>query len=201
MSVQFRILGSSSSGNAALLSSPETKILIDAGFSAKRLDAMLQACGESLSKIDAIFVTHEHCDHIAGLKGLRRYPGIKVFANRDTARAIQPRLSHRPDWQLLETGRSFRYADLEVTAFSVPHDACDPVGYVFAHGDGSLFAPYRSVAWATDLGYVPANVQEKIRQADLLVLEANHDSEMLEKDTVRPWSLKQRIRGRHGHLS
>ena len=137
----------------------------------------------------------------SGIKGLRRYPHIKIFANRETMQAVQSKLSHRPAWQVFETGSSFAYADLEVTSLSIPHDAYDPVGYVFSAGEGTLFSPQRSIAWVTDLGYVPGNVREKIRNADLLVLEANHDSEMLEKDERRPWSLKQRIRGRHGHLS
>jgi phosphoribosyl 1,2-cyclic phosphodiesterase len=201
MCLQFRILGSSSSGNAALLTTAGSKVLIDAGFSARKLDQMLTQCGESLAGIDAIFLTHEHSDHATGIKGLRRYPHIQVFANRETMQAVQARLTFRPTWQIFETGAMFGFRDLEVTAFSIPHDAYDPVGYFFEGGGDTLFAPRRSVAWATDLGYVPANVSEKIRHADFLVLEANHDTEMLEKDERRPWSLKQRIRGRHGHLS
>ncbi len=201
MSLHFRILGSSSSGNAALIKTAHCKVLIDAGFSARKLDQMLRACGESLAEIDAVFLTHEHGDHCSGIKGLRRHPHIKVFANRDTMQAVQSKLNHRPAWQVFETGSSFTFSDLDVTSLSIPHDAYDPVGYVFSAGDNTLFSPQRSIAWVTDLGYVPGNVREKIRDADLLVLEANHCSEMLEKDERRPWSLKQRIRGRHGHLS
>lgn len=202
MDFRFQILGSSSAGNCALLCTPECKILIDAGFSARRIGQMLALIGERLEDIDAVFLTHEHGDHTAGLRGLLRQKNIEFFANRDTAFALQQKLGARDGpWKLFETGATFRYRDLSVTPFSVPHDAHDPVGYVFEHGDGTLFAPHRSVAWVTDLGHLPRLVAEKVRHADVLVLEANYDIELLEMDSKRPWSTKQRIRGRHGHLS
>ncbi|MEO0794477.1 MAG: MBL fold metallo-hydrolase [Verrucomicrobiota bacterium] len=199
--MRFRILGSSSSGNAALLTTPHCKVLVDAGFSGRRLREMLSSVGESLDSIDAVFITHEHGDHTAGLKAISRLPKVKVFANRDTARAAQSKLNRQVRWGLFETGRNFQFADLQISPFSIPHDAHDPVGYVFESGDGSLFNPYRKVAWLTDLGYASNLVQEKVRDCDLLVLEANHDLELLEQCEKRPWSTKQRIRGRHGHLS
>ncbi|GHC09402.1 MBL fold metallo-hydrolase [Cerasicoccus arenae] len=162
---------------------------------------MLATIGESLESIDAVFITHEHGDHTAGLKALSRLPHIKVFANQDTARAAQAKLDRKVNWGLFETGRSFQFADLKVFPFAIPHDAHDPVGYVFEGGDGSLFSPFRKVAWLTDLGYAPQLVREKVRECDLLVLEANYDLELLEQCEKRPWSTKQRIRGRHGHLS
>lgn len=199
--MRFRILGSSSSGNAALLITPQCKVLIDAGFSGRRLREKLEAIGEDLSSIDAVFLTHEHGDHTAGLKALSKLEKIKVFANRDTARAAQAKLSRQINWGLFETGVSFRFADLTIYPFAIPHDAHDPVGYVIESGDGSLFSPYRKLAWLTDLGYASPLVKQKIRECDLLVLEANHDLELLEQCPHRPWSTKQRIRGRHGHLS
>ena len=201
MIMRFSILGSGSAGNSALLQTDHTRVLIDAGFSAKRLAGLLAGHGEKLESIDAIFLPHEHGDHAAGLNGLARYPHIKVFANRATAQAVQAGLKHRVAWNLFETGATFRFRDLEVTSFAVPHDAQDPVGFLIAHGEDDLLSPRRSLAWLTDLGHAPAHVRERIRDADVLVIEANHCSLMLEADTKRPWSTKQRISGRHGHLS
>lgn len=202
MAMRFSILGSGSSGNAALLVTEGARVLVDAGFSAKKLGVLLAAAGETLEKIDAIFLTHEHGDHAAGLEGLKKFPHIRVFANEPTRRALQAGLGHRPDWQIFETGARFRFRDLEVESFAVPHDAQEPVGFRFTSGhDGDLFAPRRSIAWLTDLGHAPQNVRECIRECEVVVVEANHCPELLKADNKRPWSLKQRISGRHGHLS
>lgn len=202
MSMRFSILGSGSSGNSALLLTENARVLVDAGFSARKLDQLLASLGESLQKIDAIFLTHEHGDHASALDGLRRFPQIQVFANAATARTLQSGLKYRPAWQIFETGRSFVFRDLEVDTFSIPHDAQDPVGFRFTTGrEGDLFAPRRSLAWLTDLGYAPENIRERVRDCDVLMVEANHCTEMLRADTKRPWSTKQRICGRHGHLS
>jgi phosphoribosyl 1,2-cyclic phosphodiesterase len=201
MSMKFCILGSGSSGNCALLLSSETRVLVDAGFSVRKTTQLLAAVGESLDRIEAIFLTHEHGDHAGIVGSLHRHPHIKVFANAATIRALQPRLDFKPDWQVFETGGRFRFRDLEVESFSVPHDAQDPVGFLFATGFGDLFSPRRSLAWLTDLGHCPQHVHERIREVDILVVEANHCSDLLKADTKRPWSLKQRISGRHGHLS
>ena len=201
MAMRFSILGSGSAGNSALLQTDNTRVLVDAGFSAKRLAGLLEALGERLEAIDAIFLTHEHGDHAAGLSGLARYPHIRVFANRATADKVQAGLKHRIAWQVFETGATFRFRDLEVSSFAVPHDAQEPVGFLIAHGEDDLLSPRRSLAWLTDLGHAPQHVRERIRDADVLVVEANHCPRMLEADTKRPWSTKQRISGRHGHLS
>lgn len=200
MHVRFQILGSSSKGNAALLRTENTCVLIDVGFSARRLEAMLAQIGLSLDAIDAVFLTHEHIDHTAGLRGLSKRSELPIFANRDTAEAAQKPLSRPLNWQLFETGSTFTFRDLNISNFAIPHDAADPVGFTFTTGDGTLFAPHRTIAWCTDLGYAPRLIQEKIRQADVLVLESNYDPELLET-SPRAWSLKQRIKGRHGHLA
>ncbi|MGB0184801.1 MAG: MBL fold metallo-hydrolase, partial [Opitutales bacterium] len=155
MHPDFQILGSSSLGNCALLRTPESKILIDAGFSGKRIEAKLESLGESIDQIQAVFLTHEHSDHALGIRGLSRRPDLPIFANRDTADAVQAKLSKRPNWQVFETGTTFHFRDLEVRSFALPHDAYDPVGYVF-RWDGGASTPTQSLAWITDLGYVPA---------------------------------------------
>lgn len=196
------ILGSGSSGNSALLVSEQARVLIDAGFSARRLDKLLRAAGERLEAIDAVFLTHEHGDHVGGVESLRKFEHLRFFANAATARAVQAGLSYRPAWQIFETGSSFRFRDLEVRSFAVPHDAHDPVGFRFACGHpDDLFSPRRSLGWITDLGHAPAHMHEHLRDCEVLAVESNHCPRMLQADVRRPWSTKQRISGRHGHLS
>jgi phosphoribosyl 1,2-cyclic phosphodiesterase len=176
--------------------------LVDVGFSAKRIGVMLEAIGESLDTIDAVFLTHEHSDHAQGIRGLAKRADLPVFANRDTADAVQAKLCKQVYWQIFQTGTDFSFRDLKIRSFSLPHDAYDPVGYRFAWGEaGDLFSPPRSLAWVTDLGYVPEHVKDHIRHVQTLVIEANYDEDLLDRDERRPWSTKQRIRGRHGHLS
>jgi phosphoribosyl 1,2-cyclic phosphodiesterase len=204
MAFRFCILGSGSSGNAALLQTEGARVLIDAGFSVRKLTALLAAVGESLERIDAIFLSHEHGDHAAAIEGLKKYPQLRIFANAPTARAVQSRLEagHKPEWQIFQTGARFRFLDIEIETFAVPHDAQEPVGFRFSSGhEGDLFSPRRSLAYLTDLGHAPQNVREQLRECEIVVVESNHCSDLLQADTKRPWSLKQRISGRHGHLS
>jgi phosphoribosyl 1,2-cyclic phosphodiesterase len=200
--MRFCILGSGSSGNAALLATEEARVLVDAGFSARKLGTLLAAAGESLDRIDAVFLTHEHGDHAGGIEGLKRFPHIRIFANAATARAVQAGLDHRPDWQYFETGTRFRFRDLEIQSFAVPHDAQEPVGYRFTTGhDGDLFSPRRTLTFLSDMGHAPQNVREQLRGCNVVVVEANHCPQLLQADSRRPWPTKQRISGRHGHLS
>lgn len=202
MSVYLHILGSSSSGNAALLTTPQCRVLIDAGFSCRKLGELLEGTGTRLEDIDAVFLTHEHSDHCAGLAGLAKLPKLRVFSNHGTASALKNTLNKQVNWQIFETGSTFSFSDLQITSFSIPHDSTEPVGFLFANGMGNdLFSPPRRLAWVTDLGYIPALVRERVKAADVIVLEANYDHELLDRDTKRPFSVKQRIRGRHGHLS
>ncbi|MCC6415242.1 MAG: MBL fold metallo-hydrolase [Opitutaceae bacterium] len=202
MAMRFCILGSGSSGNSALLQTAGANVLVDAGFSARKLGQLLATVGHDLARIDAIFITHEHGDHASAIEGLKKFPHIRLFANPATARAVQAKLSYRADWVYFETGSTFQFRDLEIAAFAVPHDAQDPVGFRISHGfEGDLLSPRRSLAWLTDLGYAPQHIHEHLRGADVVVVEANHCADLLKNDTKRPWSLKQRISGRHGHLS
>jgi phosphoribosyl 1,2-cyclic phosphodiesterase len=192
------MLGSGSAGNCALVESASTRILVDAGLSARQITQRLMQIGRNLSDIHAILLTHEHSDHIRGLSVLCKQHAVPVYANRPTAEAtasyIEPNHAGRISWRLISNGHAFDVGDLNIEAFSIPHDAQDPVGYVIRHGD-------RSIGFATDLGHVTRLVVERVRSADLLVMEANHDVKMLQEDTIRPWATKQRILSRHGHLS
>jgi phosphoribosyl 1,2-cyclic phosphodiesterase len=202
MSFRFRLLGSSSAGNCAVLETDQTRILIDAGFSGKQIEQRLRSGGTEIADVEAVFVSHEHSDHIAGLRGLGKHAHLDFYATYGTAQAAQKPLKRDLSWKLFEPNTTFQFKDLEVTVIRLPHDALDPVGFIFrTGGHDDLFKPRRTVAWLTDLGYVPSGVGDLVKDADLLVLEANHDLDLLEQDANRPFSLKQRIRGRHGHLS
>jgi len=199
--MHFSILGSSSSGNCGLLVTEDCKALVDIGFSCRRTCELLEDHAIKPQEIDAIFITHEHGDHTCGLSTFCKRFQPDVYANILTARALQPKLKHRPNWKLFHTGATFEFRSLKIDSFSVPHDAQDPVGFTFSAGRGDLFSPYRSLAWLTDLGFAPRHIAQRIQNVDMLVIETNYDPDLLERDSRRPWSVKQRISGRHGHLS
>ncbi len=192
--LRFTILGSGSSGNCACLETDDSCVLIDAGFSGSKIEERLQSIGRSLRTVQAIFLTHEHSDHVCGLGMLSKRHSIPVYCNRLTAESLRPSLPHFQGWRLFETGASFIHGDLTIESFSVPHDAYDPVGFVFHHALGNI-------GFLTDLGYATRLVIERVKKTRALVLEANHDLNMLKNDVRRPWSVKQRILSRHGHLS
>jgi phosphoribosyl 1,2-cyclic phosphodiesterase len=200
MGYTFKILGSSSSGNCSFLKTDNACILIDAGFSGRQIEAMLEAAGESVGDIEAVFITHEHSDHCKGVRGLARH-GIEFYANPQTAKAIQQKLEKPAQWRIFQTGQPFLFKDIHIESIPLPHDSYDPVGFRFSWGEDDLFNPHRTLAWITDLGHAPKIVREKIKEVDYLVVESNHDVRMLENDMKRPFSLKRRILGQHGHLS
>ncbi|MDD5141782.1 MAG: MBL fold metallo-hydrolase [Verrucomicrobiales bacterium] len=194
MSVKFTILGSGSSGNCAYLETGEARILVDAGFSPRQIRQRLATIARAPENLTAILITHEHSDHIAGLIGIAAKLNIPIYCNRATKDAFEFQLQKKFNCHLFNTGASFEIADVQVDTFAIPHDAQDPVGYLIRTAAGNF-------GFATDLGHATKMVLDRIRAANVLVLESNHDVKMLQDCPRRAWSLKQRILGRHGHLS
>lgn len=194
MPVRLTILGSGSSGNCAYLETDEARILIDAGFSLRQLRQRLATIGRGPENLTGILITHEHSDHVAGLAALTEKLHIPVYCNRLTREAVEYQLRLKLDCRVFATGASFEIGDLSVDSFSIPHDAQDPVGFLLQTSAGNI-------GFLTDLGHATRLVLERVRRANVLVLESNHDIKMLQDCPHRPWSLKQRILGRHGHLS
>lgn len=193
--MQFTILGSGSGGNCAYLETGETRLLIDAGFSGKQIRERLASIGRTPENLDGILLTHEHQDHIQGLVGLCSKLKIPIYCNRLTREAVELQLEMRLECcHLFSTGGSFDIGDVRIDTFSIPHDAYDPVGFM-------LHAAGHKIGFLTDLGHATRLVCERVRASNVLVLETNHDLKMLQDDPRRPWSLKQRISSRHGHLS
>ena len=195
MRLEFCTIASGSSGNCTYIGSDHTKILIDAGISGKKIEeglAELKLTGEA---IDALFITHEHADHIKGAGILSRRFDIPVFATAETWAAMEGTLG-----KIAPSNKRIIYADevcavndICVKPFAIPHDAAEPVGY-------TIFAGEKKITLATDIGHVTDTIRESIEGSDLLLLEANHDIEMLKRGGY-PWHLKQRILGEKGHLS
>ncbi len=194
MPVQFTILGSGSGGNCAYLEAGETRLLIDAGFSGRQIRQRLATLGRVPETLSGILITHEHSDHICGLAIIAEKAGIPVYCNRLTREAIEFNLKVKLNFRTFETGAAFEMGEVGVDTFSIPHDAQDPVGFLLRTGSGNI-------GFLTDLGHATKLVVERVRPANVLVLESNYDPKMLQEDTKRPWSVKQRIVSRHGHLS
>ena len=188
------ILGSGSSGNCAYLETDETRLLIDAGLSGRQIRQRLLTIGRAPENLDGILITHEHSDHIQGLAVLAAKLQIPVYCNRLTREAIESILETPLPFRTFETGAAFVVGDVEVETFSVPHDAYDPVGFLIHTHAGNI-------GFLTDLGYATKLILQRVRTANVLMLETNHDMQLLQDDVRRPWSVKQRILSRHGHLS
>jgi phosphoribosyl 1,2-cyclic phosphodiesterase len=190
--VKVCVLASSSAGNSIYVAGARTRILIDAGLSRKETLARLAAIGEDGDRMDAILITHEHSDHIAGLPVLARHTGAPVFLTHQTAPLIDWR-GAVPAVECFQAGARFDVGDITVQSFTVPHDAADPVGF-------ALTVEGVRLGIVTDLGYLPDSVKHHVSGANFLLLESNHDVDML-KVGPYPWSLKQRVLSRKGHLS
>ncbi|MEA3210740.1 MAG: hypothetical protein QOE70_3797 [Chthoniobacter sp.] len=189
------VLGSGSAGNCALVETPRTRLLIDGGLSARQILQRLAACGVNPLEIDGILLTHEHGDHSGALDVWCKLWSTPIYCNRTTAEVLQSEApERRKDWRYFMTGSSFSIKDITVETFPVPHDAVDPVGFVLHSGAEALGV-------LTDLGKATRLVVERLRQAQTVLIETNHDEKLLQNDTKRPWSVKQRIMSHHGHLS
>jgi phosphoribosyl 1,2-cyclic phosphodiesterase len=190
------MLGSGSAGNSALVSTGHCKILIDGGLSARQLVLRLEQCGVSPEQLDGVLLTHEHGDHICGLEVLCRKFRLPIYSNALTAEAVRygSELEEHRNWRIFRTGAEFAICDIMVQTFPVPHDAVDPVGFLFHTGT-------RALGFITDLGYATKMMVERLREVHTLVIETNHDEKLLQADKYRPWPVKQRIMSRHGHLS
>ena len=194
VAVRLTILGSGSGGNCSYLETSETRILIDAGFSGRQIRQRLARIGRSPETLTAILITHEHSDHVQGLTALTAKQKIPVYCNRLTKEALEQQIANPCEFRIFSTGSAFEVGDMTVDSFSVPHDAYDPVGFLVRTAFGRI-------GFLTDLGHATKLVIERIRDATALLLEANYDLKMLQDDKRRPWSVKQRILSRHGHLS
>lgn len=189
----FCPLASGSKGNCVYLGSDNAKILIDAGPSAKMIKARLEEIGVDIAEIDAILITHEHGDHIQGLKVLACKHQIPVFANTETAKGIIDYLHDCPKFKIFSTGETFEFRDLEIHPFSIQHDTLDPVAF-------TIKTKGLKLGFCTDLGFATSLVQNQLKNCDYLYLEANHQVSMVHASS-RPHHYKQRVLGRTGHLS
>lgn len=193
--VKFCSLFSGSSGNALFIGTEKTKLLIDAGLSGKRILEALCSIGENPAELSAILISHEHIDHVRGAGIISRKQDVPIYANEATWCAMEFGLGpvKLENKVCFCTGDEFEIGDICVRPFLIPHDAAEPVGYNF-------FAEGKRITTATDIGHMNKELLSYIEGNDLMLLESNHDVEMLRVGPY-PWSLKKRIMGDHGHLS
>jgi len=197
---RFCTLYSGSGGNAAYLETPTARILIDAGKCARTLIGALKHIGVEMDSIDAIFVTHDHNDHVAALEVLAKKhpkPVHMLFKSALRYRATQPEALCKCFWLYEKAPFTAKVGEVTVTAFETPHDSRASVGYRFEFPDGEKTV---RVGYATDIGHVSEALREGLTGCEAIVLESNHDVDML-MDGPYPYDLKLRIRGKRGHLS
>ena len=199
--MELCVLSSGSCGNCIYVSAGDTELLVDDGISYCLLKSSLAEIGRSPDRVAAVLFTHEHSDHCSGLRPFcRKHPETALYATEGTASGVELSVNSgkcKPCdmmWTVFESGcQPFEIGDLQITPFQIPHDASDPVGYVISDG-------VHRVAVATDIGIATELIRRRLSGCDAIVLEANHDVEML-RASSRPQSTIQRILGRHGHLS
>lgn len=186
-------LASGSTGNSFLIQTDSAAILVDAGLSGKQMQERIAKTGTDPAELKGIIVSHGHTDHVKGVGVLSRKFKIPVWMNRGTWRVAERNVGKLHSLDFFETGRIFQVAGLRIHPFSVPHDCADPVGFRISSHSCRM-------GIATDLGTATGLVAGVLAGVHVVVLESNHDPEML-RDGPYPWELKQRVRGRLGHLS
>lgn len=191
--MRFCVLGGGSKGNATFVEAGETRLLIDAGFSGKEIERRLVAIGIEPASLQAICITHEHTDHIRGAAVLSRRYQLPLLVNRATFKAAGPVLDNLTEAVLFETGATFTFRDLHLHPFAISHDAADPVGFLCRANGLTL-------GYCTDTGIASRLISHRLSGCHGLVLECNHDVEMLANGPYPP-PLKQRVRGKSGHLA
>lgn len=205
--MKLSVLGSGSTGNAVMIVAGDTRVLVDAGLSAKELTRRLALMGEDIQRLDAVLVTHEHGDHAGGLRVLLRSVDCPVYISAQTrdayvndrfgangdesrkrARAIRDRVEE------IESSRDFRIGEIDFHPFTIPHDAVDNFGFTATHQGVKI-------ATLMDFGHITTLISEQLRGCAAIVIESNHSRDMLKACDVYPWELKQRILSRLGHIS
>jgi phosphoribosyl 1,2-cyclic phosphodiesterase len=187
------MLASGSKGNSIYISDGQTSILLDAGLSGVEIERRLKIAGHCPENISAIVVSHEHSDHIKGVGILSRRYKLPVYMSRETRKGSQHIVGNLPETVLFHCGNTFQINTLTIRPFSLSHDAADPAGFIVSNGD-------IKIGIATDLGIATSMVKSHLKDCKALILEANHDPDMLINGPY-PWPLKQRVRGKTGHLS
>lgn len=193
--LKFCSLYSGSSGNSLFVESNNTKLLIDCGTSAKKIESALDSIDIDITNIDAILVTHEHSDHVQGLGTVSKKYNIPVFANYETWNAMEPQKAKIAcnNQKIFENDVEFQIGNLQIFPFSTPHDAANPCGFNICNGN-------KKISIATDLGHMDDKLFNNLKDSSFMLLEANYDPEVL-KVSKYPYILKQRIAGPNGHLS
>jgi len=190
--MRFASLGSGSQGNALIVDAGDTKLLIDCGFSTRFALQRLACLGISVEEITALLVTHEHSDHVSGVSRLAGRYGIPVYLTHGTHLAVLSGKLQLPECRLIDSHTPFSIGSLEIRPYPVPHDAREPVQYTFSDGNHRLGV-------LTDSGTITPHIVDKLHGCDALVLECNHDSDLLAASSY-PVVLKRRISGNLGHL-
>ena len=191
----FCSLYSGSSGNSIFVGSDKAKILIDAGLPGKKIDEALKHIGQNPSEIDGIFITHEHIDHIKGVGVLSRKYDIPIYAPHDTWVAMESNIGKIKDHNIkvMERRSTVSIKDVDIKSFIIPHDAASPVGYTINLNN-------KNISVATDFGTFTQEIEDNIKDSEVILIERNYKPEMLDFGPY-PYSLKQRIKDIHGHLS
>lgn len=193
--IKFQSFLSGSSGNCTYITDDNTHILVDCGAPAKYISACLGRLGVEPASIDAVLVTHEHRDHVSGVGVFARKYGVPVIATGKTWSAMQAITGKIPDScvESCKPHKEFKIGSMNISPFAIPHDASEPVGYRFSENENRFTV-------ATDLGYISDELTEELSGSDSIIIEANHDLEMLRTGRY-PYHLKRRILGEKGHLS